>query len=103
MTKRPQAASQAAEDDCVPEWTWKYARAAMREGWGLDESCQIVRDDDTQIFPSDQAAAEHVKSRAAKGSEMHAVALALASREQLEDVPSWTADQAEEIDRERRV
>jgi hypothetical protein len=53
MTKQSKHAGPAAvAEDGVPEWTWKYVRAALPEGWGLDESCQIVRDDDAEVFPA---------------------------------------------------
>jgi hypothetical protein len=62
------------------EWTWEYVRTAMDEGWGIDDSYRIVRDDDNQIFSDDEAALGHVRRRAAEGSPMHIVALGIHER-----------------------
>lgn len=59
------------------EWTDDFAAQAMAEGWGLDDSLQIVRNDDAAVFPSDDAALEHVRAYALRGYVMHATALAI--------------------------
>ena len=67
----------SVEDNGPSDWTSDFAEQAMAEGWGLDDSHQIVRDDDAAMFATDEAALEHVRARALRGSVLHATALTI--------------------------
>jgi hypothetical protein len=59
-------------------WTVGDANKADAEGWSLFDAggrFEIERDDETEIFDSDEAAVAHVERRAAEGSTLHAKAL----------------------------
>lgn len=68
-------------DAHVPTWSAEDQRAAMREGWAIfneDTTPEIQRDDQSTAFSSDINACAHVLQEAAKGSALHARALAFA-------------------------
>lgn len=55
-------------------------RVVEAEGWAVfnaDESPEIQRDDEMDVFPHDEAAEQHVATLARMGSNVHRLALAL--------------------------
>lgn len=65
--------------------TWRGGQSddALDDGWDIFETLspghadfEIERDDELELFDSDEAAWRHVVGRAAQGSELHVKALA---------------------------
>lgn len=82
----------------LPEWTPADCAAACDEGWcvfNVDGGgpLEIERDDEAEVFESDDEAIAHVRRRAKAGSELHQKAITLHDAHNPED------DDSEEIER----
>jgi hypothetical protein len=58
-------------------WREAYNTAAQAEGWGVFNGCEIQRDDDRDVFASDDEAIAHVRELADAGSAFHRAAIRL--------------------------
>jgi hypothetical protein len=66
----------------IKQWPDQFQKLAAAEGWDLfeceeEDECQLQREDDLDLFSTDDEALAFVKARAAAGSELHALALRL--------------------------
>lgn len=69
---------EAARERYVREvWRDEYNHAAQAEGWGVFDGRDIQRDDEANVFASDDDAIEHVRRLADAGSMMHRAAFML--------------------------
>ncbi len=72
----------ADHKDQLARWTRAHEAKAELEGWNMfDYDCrgllQIQRVDEAEVFTGDQAAIEHVKTRAGHGDDIARLALEL--------------------------